>query len=563
MPGNSDWLLRASRVDLDHAEGFGSASHVRLSFMHIPFFYFPYMSFPISDKRKTGFLVPNLGHTNTSGSEIWLPYYINLAPNMDATVTPRLMSKRGNLLQGEFRYLTTRDNGTLDLEYLPDDRLYHDNRSLVHFRHTSLWSTNWSSHVDASEVSDSSYFSDLGNSLNTASITHLRQMADLQYEGSNWHGVLMLENYQTVDDSIAPANRPYQRLPLLQLGTNPYSGDRHLAYSLNTEYVHFSHTTRPTGDRLHIVPGIQFPYSTPAAYITPGIKFDDTHYITEDPVDSSSINQDRSLPIFTIDSGVFLERYTERYVQTLEPRLLYVYIPYRSQNDLPLFDTGSTDFTFNRLTAENRFSGLDRIGDTNHLSSILTTRLINQETGQQRMKAAIGQIYYFADRRVTLNGGAADTVTSSDVLAQTELAIGTHLSLNADLRWQNDWQTMERSSVGLHYVAPQRQIFNIAYRYRRDQQEQDDISFSWPLTSRWQAVGSWTYSQQDKQVQESLAGLEYQDCCWALRMLSRRYLDTGINDYQDSVYIQLELKGLTNIGDKIESLLQNDIMGYY
>ena len=562
-PGNQDWLLRATRVDLDHDSGFGTARHVRLSFMHVPIFYFPYMSFPISDKRKTGFLTPNLGRSNDNGAELWLPYYINIAPNLDATLTPRIMSRRGTLLQGELRYLTERHYGTLDLEYLPNDRIYNDGRSLAHYQHTSLWTPRWSSHIDASHVSDASYFDDFGNSLSTSSITHLHQRADLQYQGAYWHGTMLVENYQTVDDTIPSSNRPYKRLPALSVGINPATEPGEIAYLLDSQYVHFSHTTLVSGDRLHVVPGLRFPYSTPAMFVTPSLKLAHTRYETEDSAGGANISQERSVPVFSVDSGIYLERYTEQYLQTLEPRLFYLYIPYRSQDDLPLFDTGTSDFTFNRLLAENRFNGLDRIGDANQLSTMLTTRLIDQESGEQRFKAAIGQIVYFADRRLTLGGKPAETASSSDVLAQTEWNAGKNLTLLTDLRWQHDWQMMETGSVTLRYQQPQRRIVNIAYRYRRDRVEQDDVSFLWPLAERWHMVGSWSYSQQDDRVLETLAGLEYQDCCWALRFMERRYLNTDTDDYQNNLYIQLELKGLTNVGNKIESLLENGILGYY
>lgn len=561
--GSRDWLLKADRIRLDRQTGIGNARHVSLSFMRLPFFYLPYMSFPISDARKTGFLTPDLKQSGSTGIELWLPYYLNIAPNIDATMTPRFTSLRGTQLQGQLRYLSHRHQGVLDLEYLPDDRIYGDTRVLTQFSHATYWSPQWSGHITVSHVSDSDYFTDLGNSLSTASITHLPQLADLRYHGDLWNGGLAVENYQTVDISIPSASRPYKRLPHLWLNRQPVRKPGEMATLFNSDYTHFTRRNSLTGDRVHVVPGLSLPYSTPAVFITPTIKVAHTSYSTDDPVSGQTESRQRTLPILSIDSGVVLERETGRYFQTLEPRLFYLYVPYHDQSQLPLYDAGEADFTFNQLTAENRFNGLDRIGDTNQLSAIVTTRVMDNGSGQQRLSAGLGQAYYFAPRRVTLAGLAADAGPRSDVITQLQWQAARHLEFRLELHPDKQFHYMENGYVELHYNDQQRRIFNVTHRYRRDTMEQSDFSLLWPLALRWHMIGRWNYSQRDKRLLEAFAGVEYQDCCWALRLVSRRYLNGAADDYENSAFIQLELKGMTSIGRGIESLLENGILGYY
>ena len=563
-PGRSDWLLHSSSVKLDQNSGVGSAYNVILSFMHVPFFYLPYISFPINDERKSGFLTPTISRSSTSGNELSIPYYLNLAPDTDATFTPHYLSFRGTLLEADMRYLRPHSQGQLELEYLPDDRLYNDQRGMFSYQHHGWARSDLRSDIELNMVSDSQYFSQLGNSLSTSSITHLRQQAGFHYSGRQWNSSAIIQGYQTVDETIPDSARPYRRLPQLTLSRSAPPRPNRINLLFKSDYTHFSRNGRPSGKRLDLRPGLSLPLSTPGTYLTPQLSWQETHYQMDNPIAGYGDTVSRGLPILSIDSGLILERMTlqSRWLQTLEPRLYYLRIPYREQSHLPLFDAGLPDFTFYRLFTDNRFNGIDRVGDTEQLTLALTARLINPKTGRELLSAGIGRIVYGQDRRVTLNGGPIDTTQTSALLATAQATLNSGLSLGTDLRWDSQQQKIDRGNFQLRYHPAKRQVFNLSYRFHDQLLEQSDVSLLWPLHRQWYIVGRWNYSHLQHQPLEGLAGIEYQSCCWALRLASRRYLSDTAGEYQDALYLQLELKGLTSIGDSIEKMLEDGILGY-
>ena len=563
-PGNTDWLLHSSSVKLDQDSGVGSAYNVVLSFMHVPFFYLPYISFPINNERKSGFLTPSFSHSTASGSELTLPYYLNLAPSFDATLTPHYLSRRGPLLETEMRYLRPYSQGQLEFEYLPEDRLYQDQRGMLSYQHNGWTNSNLYSDVDLNMVSDKQYFEQLGNSLSSSSITQLQQQIGLRYNGRNWNSSAIIQGYQTIDETIPDSALPYRRLPQLTLIRSAPQRPNRINLLFKSEYTHFSRTGRPSGKRLDMRPGLSLPLTTPGAYLIPQLSWYETRYLLDNPVPGYGDDISRGLPVMSIDSGLIMERTigTPGWLQTLEPRLYYLRIPYREQSQLPLFDAGLPDFTFYRLFTDNRFNGIDRIGDTEQLTLAMTTRLLDPENGRELLSASIGRIYYGRDRRVTLSGGPIEDQTTSELLAMTQASLNTNLTLSADLRWNSQQQQIDRGNIQLRYHSAKREALNLAYRYNESVLEQSDVSFLWPLQRQWYMVGRWNYSHLQQQPLEALAGLEYQSCCWALRLASRRYLSDSTGDYQNAVYLQLELKNLTSIGDPIEKMLENGILGY-
>jgi LPS-assembly protein len=563
-PGNSDWLLHASSVELNQDTGVGSAYNTVLSFMHVPFFYLPYISFPINNERKSGFLAPTFSRSTTSGNEFSIPYYLNLAPNTDATLTPHYLSQRGALLEGELRYLKPYSRGQLELEYIPDDQLYQDQRGMFSYQHHGWARSDLRSDIELNMVSDDQYFEQMGNSLSSSSITHLRQLAGVSYSSRNWTSSAIVEGYQTIDDTIPNSDLPYHRLPQIALSRNKLQRPNDINFLFTSEYTHFSRSGRPSGKRLDLRPGLSFPLSTPQAYLTPQLSWYQTHYQMDDPILDHGSEFSRGLPVLSIDSGLILERLIEQpdWLQTLEPRLYYLRIPYREQSHIPVFDSGLPDFTFYRLFADNRFNGIDRIGDTEQLTLAITTRVIDPDDGRELFSAGIGRIFYGQDRRVTLPGGSIEDQQVSALLATAQAAIGHRISLSSDLRWDNKQQQIDRGNFQLRYHPAKRKALNLAYRYNQSLLEQTDVSLLWPLQQQWHVLGRWNYSHLQKQPLEVLAGLEYQSCCWALRLASRRYISDSAGEYQNAVYLQLELKGLTSVGDSIEKMLENGILGY-
>jgi LPS-assembly protein len=266
-----------------------------------------------------------------------------------------------------------------------------------------------------------------------------------------------------------------------------------------------------------------------------------------------------------MDSGIFLERNTlwagQAMIHTLEPRLYYLYTPYREQSDIPLFDTGLPDFNFTQLFRNNRFTGADRIGDANQISAALTTRYFEKETGRERLRASIGRIYYFQDREVSLNN-QTENAEHSDVVAEANATLAPQLTTRFDVRWNEESHQFDKGSILLQYMPETHSIFNIGYRYQESTLEQSDISLLWPLNRHWTIIGRHNFSLLDKRPLETLAGLEYQSCCWRIRIVNRRYVNDDLGETRENLYVQFELKGLTSQGDNLESVLENGILGY-
>jgi len=569
-----DWLLRSSKVRLDRESGVGSAQHAVLSFMHVPFFYLPYISFPIDDRRKSGVLPPSYRSSETSGTDISVPYYLNLAPQHDATITPRYISRRGTLLGSEYRFLTASHYGKLNLDYLSDDKLYGKERGQAKYRHEGRFTPRLTTSVNINYASDADYFSELSNSLSLSSTPHLERRADLDYTGDLWKSRLRLQSYQTVDDGIADASRPYQRLPQVTFGSLLPRKDNELHYGVSGEYVYFNRTDRLSGSRLDLQPQVSLPLTTAATYLTPALKLQNTSYSLNNQAPGSEARLNRAVPLLTIDSGIFFERdaviASRQYLHTLEPRLFYLYAPYRDQSALPLFDSGAPDFNFTRLFATNRFSGVDRVGDTSQLTAALTTRMVESDSGKERFNASIGQIFYFEDREVGLNGNVTDRSKESDIVAESTAYLRNDVTLDADYQWDIKAHETARGAIQMRYKPSSRRIFNIGYRYRNATQEQVDASMLWPLpfTQRWHFVGRWTQSLLDNQTIESFSGLEYQSCCWTVHLVAQRFINkelanqAGIDPYERSIFLQLELKGMGKLGKTVDELLENGILDY-
>lgn len=596
-PGDEDWRLDARHVVLDQESEVGVARDVKLTFKGVPVFYSPYMSFPLSDERKSGFLAPGLGNSEETGTEVTVPYYWNIAPDRDATLGVRAMSERGAMFQGQYRYLvadgvdgnTAADGeGLLEVEFLPDDDRFGDDRSLFKFAHRDDPGTGWYMDINYEEVSDPDYFDELGTSLAVSSNQYLRRWADMGYVVGGWSLFGRLQDFQTVDAAVARANRPYRQLPFLRANYLYPGRDPYLKLRFDSEYVAFDQDLRVEGSRLDLAPSAAYEFRTPGTFVIPKVTLRHTRYDLNNTGAGQPANPSRTLPLFSLDNGLFFERDLvlggAPVVQTLEPRLFYLYVPERDQDELPLFDTGEYRFDFAQLFREDRFSGPDRVGDTNQVSLAVTSRLVDPLSGHEWLRGSIGQIYYLRDRYVTSDptqGPAREDV--SDVVAEVaaELASGWRLRMGAQWSTQEEW--VDRGTVQLRYQPRKDAVVNLNYRFLRDPRdsrdnrvattrvEQLDLSGRWPVNPRFALVGRWNYDLPFGQTLEAFAGLEYETCCWAVRAVARRYLsdvnrvndgDVSSDDYNTGVFLQFELKGLAGIGRGAGAFLEQQIPGY-
>jgi LPS-assembly protein len=574
VPRN-DWFLRVSELDVDSARNVATAHGSTLWFLGVPILYSPYISFPLDNKRKSGFLAPTFGSSGQSGFEASLPYYWNIAENMDATVTPKVFTKRGVQLGTEFRYLEPKLAGEIDTEYMPSDRIAQRDRYFLGIRHTQQLWTGWSAALNAQEVSDNNYFRDLSTKIALTSQTNLPHEAIVAYNDDTWSFSTRVLSYQTLQDPLGPpVPIPYRILPqvLLAGGKQNVEG---FDWQLGGEMSNFRHPTLTDGQRFVLYPSISYPLRRSYGYVVPKVGYHYTRYNLQDNsqgLEGGSIG----LPISSVDAGLFFDRAlqwgTRGFQQTLEPRLFYLYAPFRDQSRLPNFTTAEKDFSFSQIFTENRFVGGDRVGDANQLTIGLTSRLIESSTGLERLTASLGQVYYFTPPRVTLS----DTVSgakSSDILAGIASQLSASVAVDAAFQYTPTLNRSEKFTLEGHYSPVPGSVVNAAYRYARGTVDpradpslqagiaQVDLSAQWPVTSTISAVGRWNWSTKDRKLLEGLAGFEYNAGCWQVRAVAHRFI-TATQTYSTSFQIQLELSGLSRIGiNPLETLRQN-IAGY-
>lgn len=564
-PGSEDWMLKAKSIRMDTRAGVGTAQGVRLRFKGVQLLYAPYLSFPLSDARKSGLLAPEIGRAGRSGNEIRLPWYWNIAPNYDATLTGRLLTNRGFQGQAEFRYLTRQHEGEVSFALLPEDSLVNRSRHLFDFDHQSLFSSGWRSRVDIRDVSDSQYFEDLGGSLSVSSLTHLNRSVEFDFYNDTWDMLARFQDYQTLDEAIAPENDPYRRLP--QLAARGRWPSRFLGadLALDTELVNFDRDVGVTGWRFNVAPEIEKRFGGPGWFFRPGVRVDHTRYELSDTLPGDENSLTRSLPIASVDTGVILERSLDNrsdWLQTIEPRMLYVHIPHREQSALPVFDTIQPDLNLVQLFRRDRLLGKDRIADTDQLSIGITSRLLDVGTGRELVTATIGQALYLSDTGVDLPGQNTFSGRSSDYIAEVRFLLYDNINFDFGHQWGTGDSGTTQSEARLQYRPADNKVFNIAYRYRRDSLEQGDVSWSWPISRRWNFVGRYNYSLRDREALEQFVGFEYESCCWGLRLVSRRHISTRDGTRDTSFGLQLVLKGLSSVGSQADKLLERGILGY-
>ena len=558
---NIDWILSASEINLDNKSHQGTAKNVVIKFQHVPFLYLPYLRFPIGDQRLSGFLFPDFANTDRSGVEISLPYYWNIAPNRDATITPIFLKKRGTKLNTEFRYLNARNQGTIEIDYLSNDREANGlNRQYYHWVHQATPLAGWNASLDYQRVGDVKYFEDFGGGLNSTSLTSLERHANLVYNQPDWNVSLLAQDYQ-----ILSGGTQYQRLPQLRLQTTLPEEDNHLNYALNAEWTRFdnSNPARVRGNRFEAMPSITFPWQNEAMFLIPKLSLKVMQYQLDQAYNGSK-KYNLAQPVFSLDSGIFLERDTSLagipLLHTLEPRLFYLYAPYRDQSRLPVFDTAIPTASLANLFSENRFSGLDRYGDANQISASLTTRLLRTDSGAELFNASVGQIFYLDDRRVGLGGNILDTRKRSSLFAELHLRPDARWQFDSEWQQDSDTQQTQVATNQLQYRLDRDKIARLAYRFSRNALDTREAAFFWRLNPHWQFFANDKFDLKEDHTLERFSGFQYDSCCWAFRVMLRknfRGLLNGRPDFENGIYFELVLKGLSSFGRRkdIESFL--------
>ena len=557
------WELHAKGITLDVNGGVGTAHGVKLKFKRVPILYAPYFSFPINDQRKSGFLTPNLSDRDRTGFDLTIPYYLNIAPNYDLTLEPRYMSKRGTQLGSEFRYLLPQSSGQIDFEYLPNDDEAGRTRSYVNYRHRSMFGDGWQILTGIEEVSDDMYFEDLGNSISVTSQTHLNRFVDLGYFAPYWSVITRLQDYQTIDALLTEDQWPYRRLP--QMLFNGRWLGRRLTFDSRTEIVDFDRDVGVTGWRFDSTQELSVRFAHSGMYLTPAVAWRQTNYRLDNVAPGQDDSLSRSLPISSIDSGMRFERdagKNKTWVQTLEPRLLYVHVPFVDQSSLPVFDTILPDFNLVQLFRKYRYVGPDRITDTDQLSFGVTTRLIDAEDGRERLTATLGQTRYLNAQHVSLPDATPNDANASDYVAEMSFGFSNTWNLDVGYQWNSDTDTTARAETRFEYRPQPDRLFGLGYRYRRGTLEQGDLSLVWPAAERWRIIGRYSYSLLEEEPLEQFVGWEYEACCWRFRLVGRRYVSSRTGQVDRAISLQLELKGLSQGASTPEQLLDRGILGY-
>jgi len=567
-PGQRQWEFSASQISINQDTHTGVATNATLKIGRIPVLWLPVISFPTDDKRRSGVLAPSIGRDDRNGLDLKLPIYLNLAPNYDATLTPRWLSKRGLMLEGEFRYLGRRSSGTFEGTYLHDDDITRRDRSYLSLEHNTALSRFWYAHASLQRVSDPLYFSDFGDSIANTTISLLPSEVGLYGRGRYWTASLTASDWQIANPLITADGVPYRRLPRLQASAHkpllPW-----LDAGLSLEAVHFQHQSLGGGQRLDIEPTLRMPLGGGAWFLTPQLAWRYTRYSLDDRLagPDNDRTKTRSLPLFSLDAGANFERQTRwgghDLIQTLEPRLFYLRVPYRNQDDLPLFDTRELTFSWNSLFRDNRFGGADRQADANQLTLAVTSRFLGAEDGRERLALSLGRISYFDPPQVTLPDALPLSRDGSDWVAEAKWSVSDRWDVALTQQWDPDHSQTDLTSVRSQYRWSNGGLLNLAYRYRRDVLEQSDLSFVLPVKDKWNLYGRWNYSLRDRQTLEALGGVEWRSCCMAVRFVGRQYIRSFNSRQNIGVYLEIELNGLGSFGRDTGRLLENAILGYY
>jgi LPS-assembly protein len=587
------WAFSARDMDLDQDEGIGRAHDAVFRIHNVPVFWLPYMRFPLDDRRLSGFLYPTIGYGSRRGLDLTIPYYFNISPSYDATLSPRLMTERGAMLGGQFRYLNDNSTGEFNFDYIAHDQKVDaeelaygqplpSSRWWYQWKDTTALGSNWSASVNLNRVSDDRYFEDFGRGLYSSAISFLPSSAYLNGQGDWWNAAIGGDEYQITDPTLTQQSDPYRRLPRATFtGEHSVLGD--LNAGINSEFVAFSKDQALDGERLDLFPYLAYPIETAAYFVRPQLGYRYTAYdldhldLSQNPL-LSGRHPERGVPIFSLDTGLIFERSLniggDAWTQTLEPRAYYLRVPYRNQDDLPLFDTQEIPFSFGELFRTNSFIGADRQMDANNLSLAMTTRFLEDATGEERLSASIGQIRYFDDQRVQLPGQPPTDFGGSAYAGEIDLHLSDRWRFVLDQQWNPNTQRTDLSTFTVQNRFGSEGIVNFSYRYQRGYFEQVDVSAALPITPSWRLIARDNYALNDPvalptdplgksgRTLERYFGIEHDTCCITWRAIARHWIRDVEGDTDNAIYFEIEFKGIGSVGQKTDTFLRRGILGY-
>jgi LPS-assembly protein len=605
-PQDNAWMIKARELTIDDAKGRGAARDAALVFKDTPVLYMPYLTFPTSKARKSGFLMPTNGYSNIGGVDLSVPYYWNIAPNYDATIVPHVYALRGVMIGGDTRFLTEHSSGVLGGHFLPGDRAFReylkvhqpsypelqgvsDNRWSLYLREDTAFTDRLKLKLNYQQISDDYYLQDFSNNMTMMTQSQLLRDGSLTYTDEHWFAHVLVQSYQTIN----PINQDsvkyiYERLPQLRLDGKyddlPWNGSVHL----NAQYDLFrwpvSDPTQLEGPRVHVMPDASFAWVKPWGYVKPEVQLVENYYRLHNQGSTYAPEFNRLIPRYIGDTGLVFERDVRgmgrAYTQTFEPRLYYLYVPYRDQSQIPAFESAYMMFRYDQLMRNNRFSGFDRISNANQLTYAFQSRFLSQKTGEEKAVLAVGQQAYFTPRRVNLCY-AADGVCDDNALMLGYTApdaklspITTHLDLNLSRDWSFNggfvWDVDQKSTnnaeANFHYEPAKNHIVRLGYAYlvagnilthedgtiSRGALHQATGAYAWPLNENWSSLGVYSYNISQGYQMVGFLGVQYETCCWAVRAYAGRAfnsltLDKTQPTYNNSAYVQVLLKGLGTV----------------
>ena len=566
------WRIRARSIVLDTKARNGVGRNATVEFKGVPILYLPWMSFPLGSERKSGFLFPNIGHTSRSGFQFTMPWYWNIAPQYDLTLEPAIYSDRGFNLAAEFRYLLSTQKGRLAVDVLPHDALAdfggqtNRNRSRVHLDHLAELPQGWRVKINAENVSDTFWYEDFAQGPEGTSAAFVKRLGEVTYRDAHWRLRGEVQQFQTIDAALPGSDHPYARLPGLEArGDWKLGRAGALAWGFDSELVNFRRNNGVQGWRADVAPRVGLDIDGAGYFLRPAAGLRYTRYALSDTAPGANNSLQRSLPFAMLDAGLTFERAAGARGQrrvTLEPRLLYLYTPFRDQSALPVFDSALPDLNLVQLFSSNRYVGADRVSDANQLSAGLTTRLFSSSSGAQFLSATIGQTLYFTTPRVRLPDEPVQSRHSSDLIAQVALTGYKNWNLDLGLQWNPKASQSERSQLRLQYRPDTEHVLNFAYRFQRNRIEQAEVSGAWPIAKRWNLFARVVYDLTDATALERFTGVEYKACCWRVRAVARRFVSSRTGERDTGLYLQLELNGLASVGVPADAFLENAIRGY-
>ena len=585
-----DWQIKASEINLSSSGDFGEAYHAQFKVLDVPIFYVPYFSFPISNKRLTGFLYPQIETTTNTGLEITAPFYWNIAENYDATITPRYMSKRGMQLQTEFRYLMDMQEGKIDIEYLNNDKEIKTNddaRYLARFQHVGTFSEDFRAYVDFTTISDDNYLVDIGSNQYNANDAYLYQTGELAYFGEQWQATLQLQDFEVLGD-----HQPsYKTLPHMELSARQPINFLNGQFEAYSEMTNFQTSERDQveANRFHVEAGFTFPIARPAWFLNSEVKLMHTYYQQDNIVQGSGLEEtvERTLPKVRIHGGINFDRellaFGKSYRHTLEPQLQYLYVPEEDQSMIGLYDTTKLQDDFHGIFRDTSFSGLDRIAAANQYTWGITSRLLDAEN-LEIIRVSLGRIQYLGDNNSDLANDAL--LTDNGDLNDKQSSVAADLFYRVNHQWQVSgdiqYNTLEdftnKGQVNVDYQISKYNLIQLNHRYTRnvsgDRLEQVSLLTSFAINQNWAFVGRITQDLQQDRSLESYAGFQYESCCWAVRIAYHRHINSNLDpasfasegreEFDTGISLKFIIKGLDGKQSAIgtQEMFDKSIFGY-